>query len=106
MLYCLFLPFVCLFGIIVFNFYPKFVDYLVSVSWALEQCWVWTASCGVGPNSNQTSLGYFHKLCVTISCLLGKTLLLIKGFIAGLMFILLLWQDIDSVTFCTRDKRM
>lgn len=46
------LSFVCLFGIIVFNFYPKFLDYLVSVSWALEQCWVWTASCGVGPNSN------------------------------------------------------
>ena len=66
-------------------FHPRSLGYLASGSWSPKQCQVCVPSFGIGPRSNQTLLGYSHKICTTtvLIYLAAKTSLSIKGSIAG-----------------------
>ena len=42
------------------------LGYLLSGAWSPKQCWVWDTSHEVTLKSNQSFVGYSHKLCATI----------------------------------------
>lgn len=65
------------------------LGYIASGSWSPKQHCVWVLSLGVGLKSHQKWVNYSSKLCVTVAYLTGKILLEIKGFVAGLVSVII-----------------
>lgn len=78
-------------------FYLKNLVYLLSALWSPKQCQGQVPSCRAVLKSNQTIIGYSHKL-YALADLVGRTLLWMKALVVDLVFMFCFWYQAKSLS--------